>query len=699
MIKRFFTALCLLTTTLCAELTVDLCNPVYCDGELTTVDGGVITGPNNLRIQAQRLTYFKQEEEEKVIASGNLILEYHGYLFVGEQLEYDFQTNTGVIICGKTGMPPWFLGAQKIILCPDGSFFMEESYLTTSESCNPAWRLSTKTTRLSKNQDLCATDVTYRLGNFPLFWVPKIDINLNSIFDSPVRYKFRWGGRQGPRIGMQYELLNWNGYKTFLRLDYRLNRGIGGGLESCYHSKYHKQSLETINYVAQDSSLQDPKEKTRYRLQGVYHQEIDRAKLHIDVSWDKLSDRDMATDYCDKGLQLDTAGRTQVNLWRQDCFWTTNLLARVRANEFQSMKQELPTFEASHIPLVLGKSGIIMENKIKASFLDFDYSDDQPDIPDYHSPRVEMEPFFSRPIQISAFTISPEAAGTFIFYGNSQNHHTRWLMMGRFSGEVDTTLHHIYGCTKHVAIPYARYEYFTFPSASPTEHFIFDINDGLYRLNKLRFGFRNHLYCKTSSGNIQRLLYADIFTNAFFDTETIPTTIPKVYADVNWYTSPRTRIVLNTAWDFEHDLLDHINVRNEWTLSEDAAVAIEYRHRSRYDWKKVEKQNFILDSFRSDTELVNSALSDHRDTLLVHLFYRFTPSWALEYQSRYGWNRENARPYGEFNVNLQGTFSSAWHFKMAYRHKENEDRIAFYLTVGMSPPSTCAPCITPWAEF
>ena len=107
-----------------------------------------------------------------------------------------------------------------------------------------------------------------------------------------------------------------------------------------------------------------------------------------------------------------------------------------------------------------------------------------------------------------------------------------------------------------------------------------------------------------------------------------------------------------TGWDFIHNELDHYNVRTEWTYSPNFALAVEYRHRSPYDWRKADHTNFILDSYRSIQELRDSQLSDRRDTLLLHMFYRFHPSWALEFTVAQRMEPHPGTVYNEFEIDL-----------------------------------------------
>ena len=130
------------------------------------------------------------------------------------------------------------------------------------------------------------------------------------------------------------------------------------------------------------------------------------------------------------------------------------------------------------------------------------------------------------------------------------------------------------------------------------------------------------------------------------------------------------------------------------------AIAAEWRYRDKFDFRKVDRTNFILDSFRPVHELVHSSLSDRRDTLLTHFFYRFHPNWALQFQSRQGWNRRFEPKYTEFEVDLFTTLRSTWKVKVFYRHREDDDRFAINISLNLSTPD-CSPCepLIPCPEF
>lgn len=680
-------------------VTVDLRDPEFSEGILRTTCGGVVQGPD-IRIQAQNIIYTKKIIDGKPVffieAENDLMIEIGDYLFIGQRLEYDFQEKSGVLYEGRTSVEPWFFGGEVIYLRADGSYMIYNGFVTTSENYRTDWQITSDEATFVENGYISAKNVQFKLLQLPVFWVPSFKASLDSIYDAPVRFTAHAGGRQGTRGGMTYELFSWNRWKTFLRLDYRIKRGFGGGFETSYKSEDHRHYLETVNYIARDSAVTEPYERTRYRFQGVYSNQLMDDRVSVDATWDKLSDKEMATDYKDRGLELDTAGSTQLLVRRQEDSWIVNFLTRVRVNTFQTVKQELPSLETTWRPLTLGSTGIISDNKLKLSYLDYEYTNDLVNVHDYSSGRIEYTTNFYRPIVFDYLNLLPEAGSELIYYNNSpERGGQRWLAVGMFNLEANNSFNHLYGNCKHVIQPYAKYTYFTGPTTSPNDHYIFDIDDGWYRLDTLRFGFRNYFYVKSPDGCINRRLMADIYTNAFYDTPTIRQSIPRIYGRFVVNSLPTLRHTLDTAWDFERGEVDRFNLRTDWTVTRDLAIALEYRQRSAYDWRKVDYNNYILDSYRSEWELRHSTVSDRRNTLLLNMFYRLTPTWAIAAAARNGWNRHHESKelrepsYIEYEFDLIATLKSAWNIKLSYQHKEedrNQNRIAVYFTIGLKRP-------------
>ena len=592
----------------------------------------------------------------------------------------------GVITWGRTSVEPWFFGGETLELRPDGSYIITNGYVTTSEKAQPDWAIYSQSVTIEKNRNMRAQQVHVEVYHFTVLWIPSLRANLDSIFDNPIRYRFRWGGRQGPRFGLTYEIFSWEHWKTFVRFDYRLTRGPGGGIETYYRSEDKKTQFQSITYLAKDSSILHVHEKARFRLEGIFKKKMDGDKTSILLTYDKISDKDMPSVYYDRDFDFDTAERTQLLIRRQEPQWIANFNTRVRVNSFQTVKQELPTLEVSFKPFHLAQMGIIFENLASASYLNYEYSKFLPHVRNYSSTRFEYFPTLYRPIPFGPFmTLTPEIGMVGIIYGNSKKDEGQWLALGRGALNLQTQLYRQYDSFKHVIEPYMSYRYYTSPTSSPHDHYIFDLSDGWYRLNYLSFGIQNAIYGQRGNSYLSRLFSADIYAFAFFHTHKMQT-IPRIYGRFVFFSLPTIKHTIHTAWSCERHNVDHFNFHTQWTYSPDFALAFEYRHRNSFCWRKVDDENFFLDVFRSENQLRHSPISDRRDTILLHFFYRFHPNWACEVTTRQGWNRIHQPSYFEYEIDLLTTIQTAWHLRFSFQHQENDNRVAMYLNVGLSSP-------------
>lgn len=671
-------------------VTVDLREPHYSGGVLSTDKGGVITA-SQIRIQAMNLRYTKKKEGENLIwtieGEGDLIVEFGEYVFVGEKLSYDFNTRQGVIYKGRTAIEPWFFGGEQLELRADGSYVITNGYVTTSEKDVPDWGIYSDKVVVEEENYVRAQKVNVNVSHYTILWLPAFRANLNSIFDNPIRYRFRWGGRQGPRFGLTYEVFSWKHWRTSVRFDYRVTRGPGGGIETHYRSEDRKTEFQSINYIAKDSSILHPHEKARFRFEGSFKKLMDNDKTSILLTYDKISDKDMPGSYYDRDFDFDTAERTQLLIRRQEQQWISNFYTRVRLNSFQTVKQELPTFETSFKPFELPQTGIIFENKASASFLNFEYSKYIEHAHNYSSTRFQYFPTLYRPIPIGPyFTFTPEVGMEAIVYGSTPKDNDYYMFQGRTGFGLETQLYRLYGNVKHIIEPYATYRYYSSPTSSPHQHYIFDVSDGWTRLNYLSFGINNAFYRK--SGEVtQRILSADIYSYAFFDSRKVGWTVPRVFGNISCFVLPTLKHSLDVGWNLEFHEIDYVNYRIEWTVNDDLAIAAEYRNRGSYWWRKVDTENFFVDVFHSEERLKHSSLSDRSETMLYHCFYRFHPNWACQLISRQGWHRRNEPSYWEFEFDVLTTIQSAWNLRFSYQHQENDDRVAMYLNVGLKRPS------------
>jgi hypothetical protein len=656
------------------EFQVNLKNPVFSQGVISTDEGGVITAPG-MRIQARKITYTNRIENgipvQKVEAEEDLMIEYGERAFVGNKLEYNFLTKTGTLWEGKTFVDIWFLGGEKIHLAEDGSYTLFNAYVTTCESQEGGWDIHARTVQITKQHLLSAKSIRFRFGKMPIFWLPNFKANLGFVQDSPIRYKIKWDKGLGPRLTMRYRFFSWEKFHAYFRFDYRIKKGPGAAIETDYRPPDKKTVFRTRSYGAWDKSWPDEKTNKRYRLQGLYHTQTRDDKTIVHMTYDKLSDAKMPGDFKSEDFEVDTQKRTRLLVSHHNERFLGSFNLQPRINDFQTINQELPFVTGNVRPFQFGNSGIISDNFFNAGYLDYVFATSLDQF--LHSTRagrLETRNQVYRPFNLSHFTVTPTLGFVGIYYSNSFVKHELGQALLTYGGTASTHLFRIYGHLQHMVEPYVTYEGITSPTAGVDKHYIFNIDDGYARLNLLRVGVKNTLFSKSASSFLPPVM-VDLFTYGFFSNKTYNRTFPKFYLNAGW-NRPTYSLIGGFAWNQEEKLWDFTNVRGSFTLSENLAFGSEFRHRSSFDWRKGNHENFIMDATRPIDDLLKSPMSDRRNTLLFRLYGRLMPGLTCLIQTHHGWGRKHEPFYNEFKIEFFQMITCSWQLKLGYQYTIND---------------------------
>lgn len=679
-----FTAIgCLFADKPPSSISVDLRNPTFKNGILYTVEGGVVKS-QDLRIQARNIQYIHRTDQGKPVhrieAEGDLLLQYKGHAYVGSELEYDFLTQTGTVYQGKTFASMWYIGGEEIQLLSDGNYKIQQASFSTCENRDSTWELKAQEVDVIENKLLEAKNIRLRLFEIPTLWLPSFKVNLKKFNEPVIRYLFDWDKGQGPKAGFRYQLYSWRDFALYGRLEYRLRTGWGGALETEYFPEHRRTTFVTRNYLGTDRLENAPDKMRRYRLQGEFHSKTESGQTQTTLSWDKYSDVRMPDDFRSDDFEVNPGKKTIFTVHHQTSGLAAALKVRPRFNVFESIRQDLPTVYTYLKPLEIGSTGIFSTTSAKASYLDFVYSNQlASSIPSFHSARVELKEKLYRPFHLGALTLTPEIGGTGIFYSNSPSHQAKTLGVLQYGVKAYLRGYRNFSSYKHVLEPYAHYTAYSKPTATPTEHYIFSIQDGYDQLQQIKVGLRNLLFPLQKQG--QKSQYCiDLYANAFFKDPVIPQLIPRLYLHFDWNFSS-LQFSLENAWNFQNQVLDSSKALCRWTISEDIALSLEGRYRSRYDWRKADHENFVLDVTYPQEELLLSPLSDRRITFLTNLFFRLTPFWECHIQSHHGFYRLNEKPYNEVKVDLFTWLSAAWKLRLSYSHTIKDDRVSAGITL------------------
>lgn len=679
----------LIAATLCGlaspclseELMINLKDPVYSQGVIKTEKGGVIEGPD-LRIQGCTIIYTNTKEEQKIFAEGDLLMEYRGQIFVGDKLEFDLNTRTGYLLNGRTKLSVWYMGGEVLELCESGDYYVEDAFVTTTSNKANTWKIAAESATIDDNRRIKARNISLRVGKTPLFWFPYYRGSLSRFDDPPIRYQLRYDKGLGPRLSFRWRFFSTETFNAFARLDYRYPTerrkegkkptGLGGAFEAEYKSKDKLTLFQTRNYGANDKLFQDENGNTRYRFQGIYKtkSKSDYSRLHL--QWDKLSDDRMVGDFRDADFELNTQKATYLEATHYDRSVFGSLTVRPKINDFQTLNQELPYAVAGLRPFELFGTGIISENYASGAYLDYNFASKAGStLRDQQSGRFQTTNTLYRPISFNGVTMTPKAGIVGIFYTDSPEREATGQFLYTYGGDANFRVSRVYECLKHTVEPYAQYLGYSRPSTAVDDYFIFDIHDGYDKLNQLRFGLRQ-LFHSRSNPIFLPTFSLDIYGYSFWGAESFTQRIPKLFADIE-FNQPSYAILGGVGWNLQESVLDYGNVEFLWTINANIALGVEFRHRSRFWWRKAIHDNFVVDFARPIDELLASPLSDGRNTLLTKAHLRLTPRWNMHFQSFHGWGRADEPRYNGARVDFYTMLTGSWQMKLSYEYLPNSE--------------------------
>lgn len=672
--RYLFLGVCPLFCLFAEEMIVNLQNPAYQHGVLYTEEGGIVQG-EQLRVQARSIRYTKRREKEREIhqieAKKDLVLQYKDRVFVGSELFYDCTTQTGILYDGVTSSSVFFVRGEEIHIAPHGNYEVKNVAITTSEMVGSTWDLHAKNVEVEKEL-FAAEKIRLRVGKIPIFALPSFKVNWKRLHDPLFRYTLDWDKGQGPRGQVRYQLYSWQDFALYGRLEYRWKTGFGGAIETDYVSPSGRTKWVTKSYLGSDRLQTAPEKERRYRLQGALHSRSGSNKTDVKLTWDKYNDVRMPSLFTPDDFEVSTAKRTLFFVDHQEASFLASLHLRVKVNPFESVRQDLPTLYFQALPHALGNTGIYQFFSTKVGLTNFSYSSQLvSSIQNFRAFRGEIGETLQRPTKVGPCTLTPFLGGRYIFYSDSPDSSVQNLLFATYGATASLTGTRHFSSGSHIVSPFASFTGITHPTVSPDAHYIFSINDGYNKIEQMQVGVKNTFSFPHSTS------LCSLYGNAFFSESVLPHWIPRLYLD--WETLwPSCRISWKNCWNFQNHVLDFSKFRLLWTLSENSALSFEARYRSQFDWRKADRENWILDVTRSQEELLASPLSDRRITFLFSGFFRINPLWDCKISCIQGFFRIDEDPYTEAKVDLSRWINPACKVRLSYSHIRNDDRVSLH---------------------
>lgn len=664
------------------EVDIHLNEPIMEGGKLSTGLGGKLSIPKlNLYLQARHIEYFEEPDpkdgilKKKVKAQGQVIFYHKDQFFTAESMDYDFSDRTGTLYNAKTVFNSWFINGETVRIYSDSSFEIENSEIRITPYKNSVWKFSAQKVIIDSKNRAHLHQVSGSVLGSKIFSMGKSEIDLKQGIHFPLEVKVKIGSSSNSGMRLRYRIPQMGNLKPSLYGDYLFRMGYGLGLDLDYRISNWKMHMQ--NYIARGKTEDNKKAHTRYRFAGNARYRSEDRKSKIEVQYDRLSDNKIPSNFSLDRLQEVYPYRTQIYAHHREDSWQTSALLRVKANPFEEVKQETPTLRWNAKTLEIGNTGILTDNYVTASFLDYRYPKEYLHNPalqcqNYHSARLILDNRFYRPLSLGVAQFTPHVGFKGFAYSNNPVNKQRNQAIFVTGFDWHTMLHREYGSTyKHTLEPYVQYRYESRPQIKASQGYIFDIQDSLYEINQFRFGFQNHFYDSSRKGN-PLVFSADVYAYSFHQYSKIKKKVPAIYLDLQWLALENVRYSLNAAWNTKHNKLNHCNLGMSYTYDEDLAFGLEFRHRSKYDWRKLDRSNFNIDHLYAEETLLNTLFSGVRDTFLAKACYRLAPDCTLKLSTQHGWKRKNEPQYYAYTAQLETQLESQLKLKFMVQHSRKE---------------------------
>lgn len=319
----------------------------------TTYQNGIGTARDNVAIHTGDTDIYADYAQynsrtHEISAEGHVRIYRDTNFYLADRGVYNLDTKEIRTSSMRTDYDPYFVGAQNVTQTSQNAYRVENASFTTDDTPNPDFHLHARTVRVYENDYVIFKDVTFYIGDVPVFWWPYLYQSLNDAFNVMVSpaYLSSWG----PSLLTEVTFPITDKIKGRLRLDYRGRRGLAIGFESdidygkddSSYAKLKTYYIQDQNPLVNRTALPRNDVPTgRYRI-SLEDRTNFTDDIYAIVDITKLSDPFVMQDFYQNEFRINPVPDNVIALTKSDPFYTLTAIARFQANEFFETTERLP---------------------------------------------------------------------------------------------------------------------------------------------------------------------------------------------------------------------------------------------------------------------------------------------------------------------------------------------------------------------
>ncbi len=493
--------------------------------------GHVVIDYEDTKLTADKITVYM--ETKKAVAEGNVVLTQKGSVFKGQRGEYDFGKKVGDVTGMEAEIQPSYFGkASRIQRLSDNHYRADDSVLTTCCGPNPLYTLQAKQVDIYPGEKVVIRNAILYLRGIPIFFIPYLEQHVIDLERFPAQLVAGQTHEWGPFVlsKWRYHLVERGDVESrgnFL-LDYRVKRGVGGGVENFYRSDALGRGAARA-YLAHDEFPDTEIDRNRTRLQWRHQMQLSESTT-LTTESNKLSDRKIIKDFFFREeYESNVFPENYVSIITAKPEYTFSVLERYRLDDFLQVVERDPEMRFDTHQRAFAETPFYFRQEVQLSHLDKKFQDTDKDL---EAVRFDTNTTLSYAGHVGAFSVTPHVGTRQTGYSREVDG-DRSLWRGTFDGGVDTSIrfHRIYGFSthllgldinqvRHIFTPTLSYNYRPNPTVSRTLLQQFDAIDAIDKQNFIRYQFLNTFQTKSRSSRKGELSPRDIArVLPFFDTD------------------------------------------------------------------------------------------------------------------------------------------------------------------------------------
>jgi LPS-assembly protein len=319
----------------------------------TTYQNGLATAHDNVAIHfgdTDIYSDFAQYDSAKrtVLLRGHVRIYRGVSLYLGDNATYNLDTKAITAGNMRSGTYPYLMSGQTVTSASDEEYLVTHGSFTTDDSEKPDFHLNAQTVRIYEKDRVIFKNVTFYVGQTPVFWWPYLYQSLDQSFSYSIApaYLSSWG----PSLLGQVTFPIGDKITSMVKLDYRSRRGVALGFNSEIRYGKDDNSLAKISsYYLQDQNPDlnrtslprngTPTSRYRFSLQD-RTQITDDIRATVDIT--KLSDGFILQDFFPAEFRINPEPDNVVALTKTSPWYTLTAYGRFALNTFFETTERLP---------------------------------------------------------------------------------------------------------------------------------------------------------------------------------------------------------------------------------------------------------------------------------------------------------------------------------------------------------------------